>query len=69
MATSEVFFPQNMATLALFFPKKSFVQLALDFTCRCKRKKHWCWFKITDRQTQDLFAYKQIYKTLGEIRM
>jgi hypothetical protein len=36
MATSEVFFPQNMATLAYFFPKKSCVQLALDFTCQCK---------------------------------
>jgi hypothetical protein len=68
METSEVFFPQNMATLAHFFPKKSYVQLALDFTCR-RKKKHWCWFKGTDRQTQDLFAHKQIYKTLGEIRM
>jgi hypothetical protein len=69
MATSEVFFPQNMATLALFFPKKILFAVSSGFYLSVHKKKHWCWFKITDRQTQDLFAHKQIYKSLGEIRM
>jgi hypothetical protein len=46
MATGD-FFPQNMATFAVFFPpKKAFVQFALGLFCpptmrKFATKKHW----------------------------